>query len=67
MFFTRLKCEEKKIFFFLEVNVIKGTLRTIPGVFCPVALSMCSVAVFMRIGELFSQVLVLDLMNKSFI
>ena len=25
-------------------------MRTIPGVFCPVALSMCSVAVFMRIG-----------------
>lgn len=28
----------------------KRSLRTIPGVFCPVALSMCSVAVFMRIG-----------------
>lgn len=33
-----------------DVNVIKRTLRTIPGVFCPVALSMSSVAVFMRIG-----------------
>ena len=32
--------------------MIKGTLRTIPGVFCPVALSMCSVAVFMRIGKI---------------
>lgn len=29
---------------------VKRSLRTIPGVFCPVALSMCSVAVFMRIG-----------------
>lgn len=33
-----------------DVGVIKRSLRTIPGVFAPVALSMCSVAVFMRIG-----------------
>ena len=33
-----------------EVTLVKRSLRTIPGVFCPVALSMCSVAVFMRIG-----------------
>lgn len=33
-----------------DVNLIKRSLRTIPGVFCPVALSMSSVAVFMRIG-----------------
>lgn len=33
-----------------DVSLVKRSLRTIPGVFCPVALSMCSVAVFMRIG-----------------
>lgn len=33
-----------------DVSLIKRSLRTVPGVFCPVALSMCSVAVFMRIG-----------------
>lgn len=33
-----------------DVNLIKRSLRTIPGVFCPVALSMSSVAVFMRVG-----------------
>lgn len=33
-----------------EVSLVKRSLRTIPGVFCPVALSMCSVAIFMRIG-----------------
>lgn len=36
--------------FILKVSLIKRSLRTVPGVFCPVALSMCSVAVFMRIG-----------------
>ncbi len=34
----------------VDVNFVKRSLRTIPGVFCPVALSMCSVALFMRIG-----------------
>lgn len=34
----------------VEVSMVKRSLRTVPGVFCPVALSMCSVAVFMRIG-----------------
>lgn len=33
-----------------KVSTVKRSLRTIPGVFFPVALSMCSVAVFMRIG-----------------
>ena len=33
-----------------DVDLVKRSLRTIPGVFCPVALSMCSVALFMRIG-----------------
>ncbi len=33
-----------------DVDHVKRSLRTIPGVFCPVALSMCSVALFMRIG-----------------
>ncbi len=33
-----------------DVSIVKRSLRTIPGVFCPVALSMCSVALFMRIG-----------------
>jgi solute carrier family 12 (potassium/chloride transporters), member 9 len=34
----------------LKDSSIKRSLTTIPGVFCPVALSMCSVAVFMRVG-----------------
>lgn len=34
----------------LDVSTVKRSLRTISGVFCPVSLSMCSVAVFMRIG-----------------
>ena len=33
-----------------DVDLVKRSLRTMPGVFCPVALSMCSVALFMRIG-----------------
>ena len=33
-----------------KVSTVKRSLRTIPGVFFPVALSMSSVAVFMRIG-----------------
>jgi solute carrier family 12 (potassium/chloride transporters), member 9 len=33
-----------------DPNAVKKSLRTLTGVFCPVALSMCSVAVFMRIG-----------------
>jgi hypothetical protein len=31
-------------------NSSKRTLRTIPGVFCPIALSMFSISLFMRIG-----------------
>ena len=31
-------------------NSAKRTLRTIPGVFCPIALSMFSISLFMRIG-----------------
>ncbi|CAF1049599.1 unnamed protein product [Rotaria sp. Silwood1] len=31
-------------------NNTKRTLRTIPGVFCPIALSMFSISLFMRIG-----------------
>jgi hypothetical protein len=31
-------------------NNSKRTLRTIPGVFCPIALSMFSISLFMRIG-----------------
>jgi hypothetical protein len=34
----------------VAVSSSMRSLRTLPGVFCPVALSMCSVAVFMRIG-----------------
>ncbi|CAF1299864.1 unnamed protein product [Adineta ricciae] len=31
-------------------NSSKRTLRTIPGVFCPIALSMLAISIFMRIG-----------------
>ena len=35
---------------FLPNNNNKRTLRTIPGVFCPIALSMFSISLFMRMG-----------------
>lgn len=43
-----------------DVSLIKRSLRTIPGVFCPVALSMSSVAVFMRIGFIVGHAGILD-------
>ncbi|RNA24924.1 Solute carrier family 12 member, partial [Brachionus plicatilis] len=43
-----------------DVNLIKRSLRTIPGVFCPVALSMSSVAVFMRVGFIVGHAGILD-------
>ena len=47
-----LELIENSLFFFghVLVSTVKRSLRTISGVFCPVSLSMCSVAVFMRIG-----------------
>jgi potassium/chloride transporter 9 len=33
-----------------QSNNSKRTLRTIPGVFCPIALSMFSISLFMRVG-----------------
>jgi hypothetical protein len=35
---------------FLPNHNSKRTLRTIPGVFCPIALSMFSISLFMRVG-----------------
>ena len=43
-----------------DVSLIKRSLRTIPGVFCPVALSMSSVALFMRIGFIVGHAGILD-------